>query len=118
MTSKLDGDGGIFSAEQVEAGLREPGDRYLPRSRLVSVEQTTNMGGGRVWPLERSRPCSAWRGATACAPTMDGARLMNAVVASGVPAADFAVRLRHRLAGLQQGAGRAGGRRAWPARAS
>src|SRR3954452_21362854 len=31
MTQQLDGDGGVFTAEQVEAGLREPGNRYLPR---------------------------------------------------------------------------------------
>ena len=31
------------------------GDRYSPRSRLVSVEQTTNMAGGHVWPLEQLR---------------------------------------------------------------
>ena len=40
---------------------------------------------------------------------LDGARLMNAVVASGVPAADWASRLRHRLDRLHQGPGRAGG---------
>ena len=34
-----------------------PTSRYMPRSRLVSVEQTTNISGGRVWPLDR-----CWRG--------------------------------------------------------
>src|SRR3954466_113010 len=48
----LDGDGGIFTAAQLEAEISAPGNRYAPRSRLVSVEQTTNMGGGRVWPLQ------------------------------------------------------------------
>ena len=38
-----------------EAALSTPGDRYAPRSRLVSVEQTTNIAGGRVWPLEQVR---------------------------------------------------------------
>ena len=52
MVNRLDGDGGMFTAEQVEEALW-PDDRYMPRSRLVSVEQTTNMGGGRVWPLEQ-----------------------------------------------------------------
>src|SRR5262249_17444001 len=46
----LDGDGGIFSGAALQAALREPGNRYHPRSRLVCVEQTTNLGGGRVWP--------------------------------------------------------------------
>ena len=55
MVEKLDGDGGRFTAEQVEAAVRPPGNRYAPRSRLVSVEQTTNIAGGRVWPLEQVR---------------------------------------------------------------
>ena len=43
---------GIFDAPQLEAAIR-PRDRNMPRSRLVIVEQPTNLGGGRVWPLER-----------------------------------------------------------------
>src|SRR3954451_14004335 len=49
MMKPLPSDSGILSAEQVEQALR-PLDRYMPRSRLVSVEQTTNMGGRRVLP--------------------------------------------------------------------
>src|ERR1700747_3088478 len=44
MIAPLDGEGGIFTAAQIEAALHVDGDRYAPRSRLVSVEQTTNMG--------------------------------------------------------------------------
>ena len=40
----------------------------MPRSRLVAVEQTTNMGGGRVWPLEQIQPCRRWRTAMGCGP--------------------------------------------------
>src|SRR5256885_688842 len=53
--SPLDGDAGIFTPEQLEAAIRPPGDRYAPRSKLVSVEQTTNIGGGRVSPIETIR---------------------------------------------------------------
>ena len=89
MLHVLDGDGGIFTAAQVEAAVRPAGDRYGPRSRLVSVEQTTNIGGGRVWPQEACTSSSTSPHATGCG-HLDGARLMNAVVASGVPAADHA----------------------------
>jgi threonine aldolase len=89
MIHALDGDGGIFGAEQLAAAIRPP-SRYLPRSRLVSVEQTTNMGGGRVWPLERVREVLGVAREHGLRAHMDGARLMNAVVASGVPAAGFA----------------------------
>jgi threonine aldolase len=89
MMKPLAADGGIFSAEQVEQAIR-PIDRYMPRSRLVSVEQTTNMGGGRVWPQERLREVVAVAKRHDLRTHMDGARLMNAVVASGVSAADHA----------------------------
>src|SRR5215218_666682 len=54
MIHPLDGDGGIFTPDQLVGALRPKGDRYKPRSRLVSVEQTTNMGGGRVWARDAS----------------------------------------------------------------
>jgi len=89
MTRQLEGEGGIFSAEQVREAIR-PLDRYMPRSRLVSVEQTTNMGGGRVWPLETVREVLAVARDAGLRAHLDGARLMNAVAASRVPAADYA----------------------------
>ena len=89
MIHALDGDGGIFSGEQLAAAIR-PESRYLPRSRVVSVEQTTNMGGGRVWPLERVKEVLGVARGRGLRAHMDGARLMNAVVASGTSAAEFA----------------------------
>jgi threonine aldolase len=92
MVQAVEGVGGIFTAEQVTEALRPAGDRYAPRSRLVSIEQTTNVGGGRVWPLptiEEVLDVARQHGLRA---HLDGARLMNAVVASGVSAADYARR--------------------------
>ena len=86
----LDGDGGIFTAQQLEAAIAAPGDRYSPRSRLVSVEQTTNMGGGRVWPLQNMRDVLDVARRHGLRAHLDGARLMNAVVASGVAASEYA----------------------------
>lgn len=90
MLHPLDGDGGIFSAEQVEEVLRHPEDRYSPRSRLVSVEQTTNVGGGRVWPLSDIQSVLDVARRHELRAHLDGARLLNAVVASGVSASDYA----------------------------
>jgi threonine aldolase len=90
MMQPIDGVGGMFGPEEIERSLRTPGNRYEPRSRLVCVEQTTNYGGGRVWALDSIRAvlsCAREHGLRA---HLDGARLMNAVVASGVNAADFA----------------------------
>jgi threonine aldolase len=90
MIRTVEGEGGIFTAEQLEAAIRAPGNRYAPRSRLVSVEQTTNIGGGRVWPVETIRGVLETARAHDLRAHLDGARLMNAVVASGVPARDYA----------------------------
>ena len=89
MVNRLDGDGGMFTADAVEEALW-PEDRYMPRSRLVAVEQTTNMGGGRVWPLEQIRAVQDVAERHGMRTHLDGARLLNAVVASGVSAADYA----------------------------
>jgi threonine aldolase len=84
------GEAGMFTAEALEAALFPAGDRYQPRSRLVSVEQTTNLTGGRVWPLEQVRAVLEVAARHGLHAHLDGARLMNAVVASGVPAAEWA----------------------------
>src|SRR3954451_19913286 len=89
MMQPLDGLGGMFTGTQVEASLRTPGNRYEPRSRVVCVEQTTNYGGGRVWPLEQIREVLGVAARHELATHLDGARLMNAVVAARVPAADY-----------------------------
>jgi threonine aldolase len=85
----VDGPGGMFDAETLRSVLRPP-DRYSPRSRLVSLEQTTNIAGGRVWPLKQMESVLAVARDAGMRAHLDGARLMNAVVASGVPARDWA----------------------------
>jgi threonine aldolase len=90
MVRVLDGDGGVFTAAQLEAALRPAGNRYMPRSRVVCVEQTSNLGGGRVWPIETVREVLAVARRHGLRAHLDGARLLNAVVASGVSAAEFA----------------------------
>jgi threonine aldolase len=74
---------GQFSAADVEAAIRPP-SRYHPRTRLVAVEQTTNLGGGCVWPLAKLQAVAAVTRKHGLILHMDGARLPNAVVASGV----------------------------------
>jgi threonine aldolase len=88
MMQPLDTPRGMFSGDDVRGAIRYP-DRYSPRSRLVSVEQTTNMAGGRVWPLELLGSVVEAAREFSLRLHMDGARLMNAVVASGVPASEM-----------------------------
>src|SRR6185295_12156316 len=78
----VDGPRGMFDADTLRAHIRPP-DRYMPRSRLVSLEQTTNIAGGRVWPLEQMRSVLEVAREAGMRAHLDGARLMNAVVAAG-----------------------------------
>lgn len=85
----LDGPGGKFSVEAARAALR-PKDRYHPQTRMIAIEQTANMGGGTVWPLAEIDALGRLAEQHGLAYHMDGARLMNAAVAAGVPAREFA----------------------------
>src|SRR5918911_2623236 len=88
----VEGSAGMFAAAALDEAIRQhpPGDRYAPRPRLVCVEQPTNMGGGRVWPLEQVRDVLDVARRHGLRAHLDGARLMNAAVASGVDAASWA----------------------------
>ena len=81
--------GAFFSAEDVRARV-QPNAYYMPRTRLVAFENTHNRGGGRVWPLglldEAVREARSHNLAT----HLDGARLWNAVAATGTTAERFA----------------------------
>jgi threonine aldolase len=86
------GEAGMFTPDALDAAVRGsgPGGRYAARPRLVCVEQTTNMGGGRIWPLERVQGVLDVAREHGLATHLDGARLMNAAVASGIDAATWA----------------------------
>lgn len=76
------GRGGLFSTEEMLAAVR-PRAEHLPQTALVVVENTHNLGGGRVFPkAESERLAEAVKG-RGLALHMDGARLWNAAVATG-----------------------------------
>jgi len=85
----LEGENGIFNAVQVNESVRGS-SLHVPRSRLVVVEQTSNQGGGTIWPLERLKEIRDTALNHDLKLHMDGARLMNASVATGVSASDYA----------------------------
>ena len=89
MIHPLDGPNGIFTGEQVARAIR-PRSRYMPPSRLVSIEQTANLGGGAIWPLKVIDQVAEVAHEAGLVTHMDGARLLNAVVATGIPAARMA----------------------------
>ncbi len=83
------GDRGTFTPEQLREVLT-PGNQYVPPTRLVCLEQTHNFAGGTVWPLDRYTAVADTAHDAGIAVHTDGARLMNAVVASGISAAEWA----------------------------
>ena len=84
----LKGARGQFDADTLRAAFREK-RRNSPPQTLVEVEQTANLGGGSVWPLGNLNAVLDAAHAHGMATHMDGARLMNAVVAAGIPAAEM-----------------------------
>ncbi|MBI5879493.1 MAG: low specificity L-threonine aldolase [Chloroflexi bacterium] len=89
MVEMLDGDRGRFTAEQLAAVITS-GSVYVPPSRLVCLEQTHNFAGGTIWPLAQMDAVCRVAHEHGLSTHMDGARLLNAVVATGVPARDYA----------------------------
>jgi len=80
---------GALDPDEVRGAVR-PDFVHCPRTRLLCVEQTHMLSGGRVVPLERLRELHDVAKESGLAVHMDGARLANAVVASGIPARDWA----------------------------
>ena len=85
----LPGARGQFTGDQVRQAVRPP-VHYMPRTRALSVEQTANIVGGVPWPLGLIEEVCAAGHAAGLACHMDGARLLNAVVAARTPAWKFA----------------------------
>src|SRR6187431_2982452 len=80
---------GIFTAEDVREAVNPPGDLHTAPTRLVCIENTHNGGGGRVWPLARLQEVVAEARQHGLSVHLDGARLLNAAIASGTPAAAY-----------------------------
>jgi threonine aldolase len=104
MLRTLDGVRGIYQPAQVEAAIRDDG-RYSPNSRMVVVEQTSNFGGGTIWPLATIEAVGEATRRHGLAYHMDGARLFNAVVSSGVTALDYAAPFDSLWVDLSKGLG-------------
>jgi threonine aldolase len=85
----LQGEDGQFSPETFRAALH-PRSRYQPPQTVVSVEQTANIGGGTIWKKAALDEVVKIAKAHGMATHMDGARLLNASVATGISARDMA----------------------------
>jgi len=84
----IEGDYGILDVSQLEDKIRPDNDHQV-RTRLVALENTHNRGGGRVYPLEKIADISSWARHHDLIMHLDGARLWNAIVATGIPAVEW-----------------------------
>jgi len=83
------GDRGRLSPESVEAAIR-PRDLHNPPTTLLCLEQTHNVGGGSVYSMETIHRVTEVGRQHGLALHLDGARLFNAVVKTGIAASDYA----------------------------
>ncbi len=88
MINAIQGKNGIFEASQLLETIRKP-SRYAPTSSLVCAEQTANMAGGTIWPLEKLDAIAIEAKNYNLKTHMDGARLLNACVKTGVEARSY-----------------------------
>lgn len=82
-------DRGRFTAEAVEAAVNNVADNYLPRTRLVNIENTNNRGGGSVWELAEVLRIREVCDKHGLALHMDGARIFNALAVDGRSALEW-----------------------------
>ena len=85
----LNGQRGVFNAADIEAALR-PADQHFPRTRLVCIENTHNRGGGKIWSLEQINEVAQVARRHGLLLHLDGARLWNASVVTGIGERDYA----------------------------
>lgn len=89
MVNPIDAPRGLMDPDQVAEAIR-PRSAHAPRSRLLVAEQTSNLGGGAIWPLKQLKNVAGAAKDAGLATHLDGARILNAQVATGIPAAEYA----------------------------
>jgi threonine aldolase len=89
VTRTVNGEFGILRLEQL-TGLIRGGDDHLVNTRLVCLENTHNRGGGKIYPYDEVERICRWAHENGLRTHLDGARLFNAVVATGIPASKWA----------------------------
>ena len=103
------GNHGLFSAEDLQAAALAAGHMLYPPTTLVWIENTHNRGGGRVFPQADADAVCALARADDIASFCDGARLLNAAVASGRQPAELAAPFDMVSLALSKGLGAPGG---------
>jgi threonine aldolase len=87
-TNPLDGDRGVITAGQIEPVIRDE-NLHLPVTSVIAVENTHNRAGGRIFPFEQLRAIKSLAEKRGLRVHLDGARLANAHVETGISFADY-----------------------------
>ncbi len=85
----LPGEGGVLTVETIEGAIR-PVSEHFARSRVIEMENTHNVRGGTIWPLEAMRAVEGVAASRGLSVHLDGARIWNAHVATKVPLDTYA----------------------------
>ncbi|MFO0921567.1 MAG: low-specificity L-threonine aldolase [Pirellulales bacterium] len=87
-TRTIPGIDGVMHVDQMRDLIR-PDNEHMCRTRLVCLENTHNRGGGRVWPYDQLAEVCLWAHEEGLKTHLDGARLFNAVAATGIQASQW-----------------------------
>jgi threonine aldolase len=90
MTRPLEHEDGVFGPDDLRAAIRPSIGPHVPRPRIVVVENTHNSSGGRVWSVAQTQALVGAARELGLRAHLDGARILNAATALGVPAAELA----------------------------
>ena len=85
----IEGKRGAFGVEEIERAVR-PDLYYMPKTRLICLENTHNRAGGTIYPIDLIRDVSATARSRNIRLHLDGARLWNACAATGIAPKDYA----------------------------
>ncbi len=88
--SLVDGVNGIFTAEQVEPLIRPESAYYMARTKVIEIENTHNRAGGTINPIENIKSITELAEKYNLLCHLDGARIWNASVETGINAAEYA----------------------------
>lgn len=86
----IDGKYGIITVEQVESFIRPSSAYYMPKTKVIEIENTHNRAGGTIWPIENIISIKGLAKKYNLYFHLDGARIWNASVAAGIPVKEYA----------------------------
>ena len=86
----IDTENGAIPVDTIRSSIRDPSDIHCPKTRLFCIENTHNMHGGRILPIDYLRGLRELSLERRIPIHLDGARIFNASAATGISPAEYA----------------------------